>query len=364
MDSDLKTRIERVENSLLLQSEDETLNSRYKLRDRMEFYKVPSVSIAVINNGKIDWVKGYGVKEVGSNDPIDPQTLFQAASISKPVTATGVLKLVQSGKLNLDSDVEEKLVSWQIPENRFTKENKVTLRNLLSHTAGMTVHGFEGYSSDEPVPSLLEILNGEKPVNSDEIKVNSKLNQEFKYSGGGYVVIQQLLEDITGKPFDEFMQEAVLDEIDMTRSTFRQPLSEAEVNAAVGHDDRGKPIDGSWHTYPEMAAAGLWTTPSDLAKFVIAIQNSIRGEENSILDRQISREMLTPQAGGWGLGFEIPEDNLERYAHAGANEGYQCLLLSDRNTGQGAVIMTNSDRGLELALEILASIEQEYGWNK
>ena len=365
IDSNLKARIEGVENGLLSESDDKSLGTKYKLRDRMEFYNVPGVSIAVIDSGKIDWAKGYGVKEVGSKDPIDPQTLFQAASISKPVTATAVLELVQSGKLNLDRNIEEKLVSWQIPKNRFTEEKKVTLRNLLSHTAGVTVHGFEGYSSDESVPTLLQILNGEEPANSDEIKVNSELNQEFEYSGGGYVVIQQLLEDVTGKPFEEFMQITVLDKLEMTDSTFRQPLPQAKANsAAVGYNDRGKPIDGSWHTYPEIAAAGLWTTPSDLAKFAIAIQESIEGKKNSILTQQIAEEMLTPQVGGWGLGFEIPEGNSERFAHSGGNEGYQCLMLADKDTGSGAVIMTNSDRGIELALEILASIEQEYDWNK
>ncbi|WP_019507344.1 serine hydrolase [Pleurocapsa sp. PCC 7319] len=363
MNSDLKAKIERVENGLLLQSENESSDAKYKLRDRMEFYQVPGVSIAVIDRGKIDWAKGYGVKEAGSNDPIDSQSLFQAASISKPVTATAIMQLVQLGKLNLDSDVNEKLVSWQISQNLFTQERKVTLRNLLSHTAGMTVHGFVGYSSDESVPTLLQIINGEKPANSDEIKVNSELNQEFRYSGGGYVIIQQLLEDFTGQPFDEFIQETVLDKLEMTNSTFKQPLPEAKVNsAAVGHNDKGKPIDGSWHTYPEMAAAGLWTTPTDLAKLAIAIQKSIEGKQDSILNRQTVHEMLSPQIGGWGLGFKIPEENLERFAHAGANEGYQCLMLAEKNTGRGAVIMTNSDCGIELGLEIIASIKQEYDW--
>ena len=364
MNSNLKARIERIENGLLSCSEDDSSVAQYTLRDRMEFYQVPGVSIAVIDGGKIDWARGYGVKEAGSNNPIEPKTLFQAASISKPVAAMAVMKLVQDGKLNLNSDVNEQLVSWQVPQNRFTEERKVTLRNLLSHTAGMTVHGFEGYSSDESIPTLLQILNGEQPANSDKIKVSSELNQEFKYSGGGYVAIQQLLENFTGKPFDEFMQETVFNQLEMTDSTFQQPLPKVIANAAVGHNDKGKPIDGSWHTYPEMAAAGLWTTPSDLAKFAIAIQESIVGKKDTILSQQIVYEMLSPQIGGWGLGFQIPEGNPQRFAHAGANEGYQCLMLAEQNTSRGAVIMTNSDRGIEIGSEILASIEQEYGWNE
>lgn len=358
----MKAKIERIENGLLLQSKDETSDAKYQLRDRMEFYNVIGLSIAVIDNGKIDWARGYGVQKVGSDRTVDAQTLFQAASISKPVTATAVMKLVEEGKLNLDEDVNRKLVSWQIHQNKLTQEKSVTLRNLLSHTSGMAVHGFEGYSSDDSLPTLLEILEGEKPTNSDEIKVSNEINQEFKYSGGGYVIIQQLLEDVTGKPFDRLIQETVLKPVDMTNSTFKQPLSQDRTSsAAVAHNTKGKPVDGDWHIYPEQAAAGLWTTPSDLAKFAIAIQRSIEGKPDSILSQNIAEEMLSPQVGGWGLGFELPEG--QGFAHSGANEGYQCVMIAERNIGKGAVIMTNSDNGIALALEILASIKQEYSWN-
>jgi CubicO group peptidase (beta-lactamase class C family) len=360
----LEKKILRIENSLSPTSdEDEALNSKFNIIERMEFYQTPGVSIAVINNGQIEWAKGYGVKKVGESDRVDSKTLFQAASISKPVTAVAVMKLVQEGKLNLERDVNQNLVSWKIPNSSFTEEKLVTLRNLLSHTAGLTVHGFEGYSFDASIPTLLQILNGEKPANSDEIEVSDELDREFKYSGGGYVVIQQLLEDITGKPFDTFMAETVLNELGMADSTYQQPLPKTKTTlAASGHNDKGKPLKDGWHIYPEMAAAGLWTTPTDLAKFAIAIQTSIKGVQNSFLDQQIVNEMLTPQVGGWGLGFELPE-RTTRFAHGGSNEGFQCLMMADKNTGQGAVVMTNSDQGLTLAIETMKSISEVYGWD-
>jgi CubicO group peptidase (beta-lactamase class C family) len=360
----LNEKILRIENGLSPQSdEDESMDSKFKLSDRMKFYKTSGVSLAVIDQGKIDWARGYGVREIDKDKLVDTETLFQAASISKPVTAIGVLKLVQSGELDLDDDVNQKLVSWKIPDSRFTEDNKVTLRNLLSHSASLTIDGFDGYSLEEEVPTTLQILNGEKPANSDEIKVDGKLNQEFRYSGGGYVVIQQLLSDITGKPFSTFMQETVLNKLGMTNSTYQQPLPESQKTlAAAGHDDKGNEIEGAWHTYPEMAAAGLWTTPSDLARFAIAIQQSAGGKPNSFLNKNIVDEMLTPQIEGWGLGFELPKGESVRLVHGGANEGFQCLLVAYKNTGQGAVVMTNSNQGFSLAVEIINSIATEYGW--
>lgn len=220
--SSLDARILRVENGLSSQnSKSEAPNATFKLIDRMKFYKTPGVSVAVINDGKIEWVRGYGVQEAGGNKLITPETLFQAASISKPVTAMAVLKLVQEGKLDLDADVNKTLISWKVPNNRFTQTQRVTLRNLLSHSAGLTVHGFRGYSAGEQVPTLLQILDGTKPSNSKAIKVNSKPDSTFKYSGGGYVVIQKLLLDFTGQQFDAFMKDTVLDKLGMANSAYQ-----------------------------------------------------------------------------------------------------------------------------------------------
>src|SRR6185503_12487962 len=221
-------RIERVENGLrppaVLKGEPP---EKMKLADRMRFYKTPGVSIALINDGKIEWARGYGVLEAGTKEPVTPETLFQAASISKSLTAMVALRLVEQGQLDLDSDVNKRLVSWKVPENDFTKDQKVTVRRLLAHTAGVTVPGFLGYPSDKPLPELRQILEGEKPANSAPIRVDMTPGAKFRYSGGGYVILQQLMMDVTGKPFPELMQTMFLQKLGMTHSTFQQPLSPA-----------------------------------------------------------------------------------------------------------------------------------------
>lgn len=363
--SALEERIKRVENDLLppfvIKGQP---SAPMKLADRMKYYNTPGISIAVIDKGRVEWARGYGVRETGGSEAVTPETVFQAASISKPVAAMAALRLVQQGKLNLDEDVNRKLTSWKLPENEFMSAKKVTVRELLSHNAGLTVHGFEGYASDAPVPNILQVLDGLKPANSKPIRVDIPTGTKYRYAGGGYVVLQQLLLDVSGKQFPVFMQEALLKRIGMTRSTYEQPLpKERWLQAAVGHRLDGKKVNGNWHTYPEMAAAGLWTTPSDLARFAIEIQRSLAGKSNRVLSQKMARQMLTPQVGGFGLGLGLPGNGPSaRFSHGGANEGYRCLLVAYKSTGKGAVVMTNSDRGSSLADEVLRSIAREYGW--
>ena len=358
-------RIKRVENGLLQPFVIKGQPSvQMKLADRMKFYNTPGISIAVIDKGRIQWARGYGVRETAGSEAVTPETLFQAASISKPVAAVAALRLVQQGKLDIDEDVNRKLTSWKLPENEFTKEKKVTLRELLGHSAGLTVHGFAGYASDTTVPTLLQVLDGVNPANSKAIRVDIAPGTKYRYAGGGYVVLQQLLMDVTGKQFPLFMRATVLKRIGMARSTYEQPLTkERWSQAAIGHRSNGEKVNGNWHTYPEMAAAGLWTTPEDLARFAIEIQRSLAGKSNRVLSQKMARQMLTAQVGGWGLGFGLPgKGPSARFNHGGANEGYRCLLVAYKSTGQGAVVMTNSDRGSSLADEVLRSIATEYGW--
>src|SRR5579859_5620865 len=239
----------------------------------MKLYDVPGFSVAVIEDYKIAWAKSYGVTEPGGKNPVTPKTLFQAGSISKPVAATGMLALVQQGKLSLDEDVNVKLKSWRVPENEFTKEQKVTLRRLASHSAGLTVHGFPGYDVDEKVPTLVQIFNGEKPANTAPIRVDFVPGSDERYSGGGITIEQQLMMDVSGKQFPALMKELVLDKVGMSDSSYEQPLpaARAAMTAGGAYGD-GKPVHGKWHVYPEMAAAGLWTTPTDLAKFAMRLR--------------------------------------------------------------------------------------------
>ena len=303
---------------------------KWTIAERLKFHKVPGVSIAVIADGKLAWARGYGVVAANGR-AVDAQTLFQAASISKPVAAMVALRLVDEVKLSLDEDVNLKLRSWKVPENEFTKSEKVTLRRLLNHSAGLTVHGFRGYAADEPVPSLLDLLDGRKPANSAPIRVDIAPGTKHRYSGGGYEVMQQLVTDITEKPFPQLAQELVLGPLGMTRSTYQQPLpASLEANAAAGHDRDGATIKGRWHTYPEMAAAGLWTTPSDLARFVVELQKGGR-----VLKPATQREMLTKVLGDYGLGLGLAETGGHKsFSHGGANEGFRCILFGYLDSGR------------------------------
>jgi CubicO group peptidase (beta-lactamase class C family) len=361
--SALEKRIQNIQDGLLpaVFIKDEP-GQTSKLADRMASLHVPGVSVAVIHNGQIEWARGFGVTKIGG-PPVTPETLFQAASISKPVTALAVLRLVQAAKLDLDTDVNRYLKTWKVPDNDFTAKTKVTLRELLTHTAGMTVHGFPGYASNEQLPTVIQVLNGEKPANTSAIRVDTTPGTTWRYSGGGYVIVQQLLEDVTGKPFPKLMQELVLGPMGMTHSTYEQPLPATRLaEAAMPYHEDGQPVAGGPHTYPEMAPAGLWTTPSDLARYAIEIQKALAGKSDKVLSAATARQMLTPGMNHWGLGPGTGGSSEHAYfTHGGANEGFRCNFIAYEN-GDGAFIMTNGDRGGEIAGEVLRAIAHEYNW--
>ncbi len=365
-------KIKQVENSLQgkirIRGEKEPLLS---LADRMQFYKTPAVSIAVIDKGKIAWEKGYGTISLEPNAPaVTTETLFQAGSISKPVTAMGALLLVQQGKLSLDEDVNTYLKSWKVPENEFTKTEKVTLRRLLSHTAGTSVHGFPGYKVGEYIPTTVEVLEGKKPqVNTDPVRVTKIPGTECSYSGGGTVIVQLLIEDITGEPFDSWMKKNILVPFNMTSSTFDQPLSQEDSKrAAHGYQSDGERVPGCWHIYPERSAAGLWTTSTDLAQFALTLCDVLKGEKQGPLSQEMLQEALklqyhNPDSGGFdpGLGFFInnPDKKSMMFGHSGVDEGFQANLVMYPKLEKGWVIMIDSNNG-SLIEELEQSIAQIY----
>ena len=362
---ELTSRIERIEAKVIdlpLAPSEQPI--RLSLAKLMRLHNVPGLSIAVIDNFQISWAKGYGVIGADSKASVTTKTLFQAGSISKPVAATGALYLVQQGKLSLDEDVNHKLKTWKIPENEFTKTEKVTLRRLLSHTGGLTVHGFPGYDVDEPLPNLVQILNGEKPANTEPIRVGIVPGTQERYSGGGVTIEQQLMIDVTGEPFPKLMREIVLDKIGMQDSTYEQPLPPTR-SAMAAHATRadGTVLHGDWHIYPEMAAAGLWTTPSDLARFAIEIALSRQGKANHVLSQKMTQEMLTPVLGESGLGLFLRKEEPGQFGHNGADEGFQAILTMNADTGKGAAIMADSDNGIALANLLLQRVAKEYSWN-
>jgi CubicO group peptidase (beta-lactamase class C family) len=256
------------------------------------------------------------------------------------------------------------LKTWKVPENEFTKEKKVTLRGLLSHSAGMTVHGFPGYAVDAPTPTLVQILNGEKPANTAAIRVDIEPGSRWRYSGGGYTVMQLLLMDVTGKSFPELTRELVFAPAGMRQSTYENPLPKSlESSAATAHRPSGDKVKGRWHIYPEMAAAGLWTTPSDLARYAIEVQRALAGQ-SKILSREMAQQMVTVQKGNHGLGPGIDNAGKEsaRFGHGGVDEGFEAFLTAYFQGGRGVVVMMNANRTQPLSQELIRAIAREYNW--
>ena len=338
------------------------------LEARMLEMKVPAVSVAFIENGKVKWARAYGEKVAGSGQAVLPETKFQAGSLSKAVAAAGALRLLEQGQLSLDDDVNVRLRSWKVPPRAGGASSEiVTLRRLLSHTAGLTVSGYRGYSMGEAIPSVVDSLRGAKPANSPAVRPFAAPGSKTAYSGGGYTAAQLLMTDISGTSFQRLMERTVLRPVGMARSTFKQPLPREEAaKAASGHDGEGKPIPGGSNTYPELAAAGLWTTPSDYGRFLIALQHSWAGRPGALLKWQNARAMMTADAGGSGLGVMIMGGRGGRriITHGGTNEGFQSRFMAFLDGSRaGLVIMTNGDNGGALAAAVQRTVAEAYGFD-
>lgn len=361
---DAAARIERVERGLLptiaIRGRRDTT---FTIDERLRRYNVPGVCIAVIEGARLDWTRCYGVTEIGTNQRVDTATLFQAGSISKAVTAVAAMRLVEDGVLRLDDDVNRQLVSWRVPRSEVARERAVTLRGLLSHGAGLNVPSFPGYAAGDRVPSIGQVLNGLPPANTPPVRVEVAPGTEWRYSGGGFTVLQQLLADASGVPFPDLLEQRVLDRTGMPHSTFEQPLSSGRgMRAAAGHSG-GAPLPGRWRIYPELAAAGLWSTAPDLARFGIAILSSLRGEATTLLGPAAAHEMISRQRDNWGLGFALgggAGDSVS-FGHDGSTAGYAARLLLLPETAQGITVMTNGESDA-LIDEIMRSVAREYRW--
>lgn len=333
-----------------------------RLPDRLAQLGVPGVSLALLTEN--EEVQTYTVGVRVDAVPVEPDTVFQAASIGKPVTALAALRLVGEGQLHLDEDVNTFLRSWKVPPNG-AWQPRVTLRQLLSHTAGTTVHGFPGYPVGRARPTLAQVLRGESPANTPAVRVNLIPGTHFRYSGGGTTVVQQVLQDVLRAPFADLMRELVFEPLDLRRSTFAQPLPRAWwANAAHGHRPGGLPIQGGAHVYPEQAAAGLWTTPSDLARLARAVIHAWQGRPDALLTPALAAEMLTPApVGPMGLGFGVtPVTGGVRFSHTGANEGYRGLLVAYPQRAQALVVLSNADAGDLVQQEVLRAVARTLDW--
>ena len=328
--------------------------------------KVPGLSLAIIQDGAVVKAKGYGVMDRETGASVSTDTLFQAGSISKPVSAMGALLLVDRKKVSLDANVNEALRSWHLPENKFTAEKPATLRRILSHSAGLTVHGFPGYAVDAPQPTLLQVLDGEPPANTKAIRVDLLPGSQWRYSGGGYTLAQQMMIDVSGETFPEYMRAHVLEPLGMRASTYAQPLpANAAARAATGHLANGKAVPGRWHVYPEMAAAGLWTTPSDLARFALALQSCFAGEKHPVLAAETAQLMVTREKDAFGLGFGLrgqAGSEFEKFTHNGRDEGFDASFWAYRKRGQGAVVMINANDNTNVLGRVLDAIAEAYAW--
>jgi CubicO group peptidase (beta-lactamase class C family) len=337
------------------------------IEELMKELGVPGVTVAVIRDFEVHWAKGYGTADVETGAAVDVETMFQAASISKPVTAMAVLRAVQDGLFTLDDDINDILTSWTLDGGEFTEGRPVTPRTLTSHTSGLgDGFGFPGYDPSDPLPTLVQIFEGNDLSNVGPLFMERAPMTFEEYSGGGVTLMQQALTDARGRPFADIMRDNVLRPIGMTRSSFEQPISLAnDRNAARGHDGDGQSRGSKWHVYPEQAAAGLWTTATDLAKFAIEVQRSAVGESNRVLSRTTVQEMLSPVGvGGFAVGFSISEIGQGWYfSHGGGNWGFRCTLLAHKVKGYGLAIMTNADGGGAVTAEISRRIQAAYEWD-
>jgi len=379
-------KVREVENNLVgaTQAEGEVPGT---IKDRMAHYRLKGLSVAIIHNYKIEWAKGYGWADEGSRIPVTDQTLFQAASISKSLNAVGVLKLVQDKRLDLYSDINNYLyvktpktvdaakksgntfilmngdnLSWSFRYDSLSKGKKISMANLLSHTAGLNVHGFGGYERGADLPTLPQILDGKAPANSRPVRSMYEPGRKFEYSGGGITISQLIVTDITNQPYDRYMYDNVLKPMGMINSTYSSfPPREKRALFATGYNTSAREIDGKYHIYPEQAAAGLWTNPTDLSKYIIETQLALDGKSAKVLNQQTTKLRLTPYIDKQAaLGVFILDMNGTKYfTHSGSNEGFRSEYYGSMEDGNGVVVMVNSDNG-DIIPEIVNSVAKVY----
>jgi CubicO group peptidase (beta-lactamase class C family) len=369
-------RVQRIENGIVPDTPVWSLESDHRstIAERMAYYRTPGLSLAVINHGDLEWARGYGVLEFAEASlPVTPEACFQACSISKHVAMLAALRLVQEGRLDLDEDVNRYLTSWKIPANG-SWQPRITLRQLLGHTAGLTQNWYRGFrragpdedlSAAETTPTLLQVLEGQPPANTPPVRVKLIPGSQYRYSGSHYSVVQQLLMDVTGMPFPDLMKQLVLDPLGMRSSSYDQSYPESHSrSAAVGHYAGGEQVHGKWRIMPEMAGAGLWTSAVDLAQVACELYRAHAGRPTRLLRKDVVDQALAPQLVEYfGLGVQLDgRGPSQRFGHGGDNIGYKCLSTTYVENGMGIIAMTNCDDGWWVIEEVTRAVAEEYAW--
>jgi len=364
LSKETEEKIKRVENNLSGWVKLQDSAGGWNLQQRMKTHNIHGVSVAVIHNYKLDWAKGYGYADTSDKRRVTTNTLFQAASISKSLNAMGVLQLADKKKIDIHKNINDYLISWKFPEDSFTRDTKITTAHLLSHTAGLTVHGFPGYSWQDSLPADNEILDGKRPANTRAVRSQFAPGVRYQYSGGGTTISKKIVMDITGQEYDMYMWKQVLEPIGMSKSFYTQPPPPGAFPAlATAYGANGTEIKGKFHIYPEQAPDGLWTTPGDLARYIIEMQLSLQGKSNKVLSKEMAATMVTPyidKAAALGVFIDTRGDQ-KYFQHGGANEGFRCQYYGSLENGNGVVVMVNSDNG-SIIPEIINSVATVYGW--
>ncbi len=362
---DTAEKIKQVENNLVKNRQPEG-EGPYSLKERMTFYHIQGLSIAVIHNYKLEWSKGYGWADDSLKIPVTTETLFQAGSISKSLNGVGVLKLVQDKKVDLYTDINTYLQSWKFPYDSLSKGKKITIANLLSHSAGLTVHGFGGYEKGAGIPTIPQVLDGKKPANSPAVRSMYQPGVKYEYSGGGTTISQLIMMDITHRPYDQYMYENVLKPLGMTSSTYQQPPVDKDPKIiSTAYYPNGKSVKGRYHIYPEQAAAGLWTNPTDLSKYIIETQLALAGKSQKVLNQQTTTLRLTPYvdaSAALGVFIDKYPDGVKYFEHGGVDEGFISQYYGNFDGGDGLVVMVNTSDGGLIIPEIVNSIAKVYGF--
>ncbi len=334
------------------------------ISDKMVEYKIPALSLAVINHGEIEWVDIYQNANFHDQQNLDSTNIFQAASLSKPVTFLAALRMHSSGEIDLDKNIQYYLKDFVLPQGKQTVENPVTFRNIFSHTSGINPGGYQGYPRNVPMPTDFDILMGNEGVNTPAIEVITPPNKVLAYSGGGYTVAELALQDIFNDKFSNIMKKWILEPAGMTLSEFTQPLPASDsLRVAKGYTYSGDVVEGGWRNHPEQAAAGPWSNATDMAKFMIEIYNAYQGK-NSIFSQTDIESILNDEREGHVYGFIVDRsDDDISITHYGGNAGYRTGMTISLSSGNGLVYLTNSDNGGALGNELLLSASQIFNWH-